>query len=77
MKKWLILLAITVFFAAGCCTPGDNACYKYWYGLEPHPTEPGKYINRWDKLYNPELRDENDPGSWDWLFMPDYKKSEK
>ena len=73
MIKITTVIAITTLLIVGlsvssCCSPGDNACYKYWYGLEPHPTQPGRYIGPWDKLLNPELRDPCDPGAWDWLF---------
>lgn len=74
-KKLLLILVVAhILILQGCCRKGDNACYKYWYGLDPHPTEPGRYINVWDKLYDPNLRAPEDPGAWDWLFGIEKKK---
>jgi len=48
MQKYLLISTILLTFVVlmtGCCIPGDNACYKTWYGLEPDPERPGVYKN--------------------------------
>jgi len=50
----LVIVLCTLF--SGCCKPGDNACYKAWWGLEPHPTDPNKYTDPFDRWFHPELR---------------------
>jgi len=63
-----------VFLGSGCCSKGDNACYKAWYGLEPHPTEAGLYTNPWERWRSRELRNPGDPGASIWEITPDPNK---
>jgi len=59
MRKLTTCLLIIVLLSTiigGCCAQGDNACYKAWWGLEPHPTKAGVYTGPWDRFSNPELR---------------------
>lgn len=43
----ILLIAFTLILI-GCCMPGDNACLKAWYGLEPDPNKPNIYHNSMD-----------------------------
>lgn len=56
----IIITGFTLIFVGfliiGCCPKGDNACYKAWYGLEPHPTKSGVYTDPFDRFFHPELR---------------------
>ena len=31
----ILLFFVLVILIAGCCSQGDNACYKTWHGLVP------------------------------------------
>ncbi|MBW8003336.1 MAG: hypothetical protein FVQ80_15205 [Planctomycetes bacterium] len=63
-------LVIIGLFIIGCCSSGDNACYKVWWGLEPHPADPNRYTDPWERFLNPAVRQADDPGQgfWDWVF---------
>ena len=71
-----LTLILVGFFCCSCCERGDNACYKAWYGLELHPTDPNRYTDPWERFLNPELRHEDDAGQgfWDWLFITKKQK---
>ena len=39
----ILLFFVLVILIAGCCSQGDNACYKSWYGLVPDETKASGY----------------------------------
>ena len=51
MRKYLLIvliLSILIPIMTGCCVPGDNACYRAWYFLEPVQDKPGVYTGSLD-----------------------------
>ena len=77
-KFWiLIILLLISILVTGCCQPGDNACYKVWWGLEPNPIDPNLYTEPWERFLSPELRNSGDPGNpfWDWIFGVEPQKN--
>jgi len=39
----LLLIALAGLIVSCSCQPGDNACYKFWYGLVPDENKASGY----------------------------------
>lgn len=78
MMVFVVMVGLFFTFSIiNCCSKGDNACYKAWYGLEPHPNEPGLYSNPWERWRSRELRNPGDPGASIWEITPDPNKEKE